>query len=72
MNVGDLVKVPGSRTDHPRDTVNCGCYYCHNNGSGYGVVLNEEESDPGLWRVQFDDHVWSVWPSEVELVNESR
>jgi len=74
MKVGDLVKIPDTRTRACDE--DCGCWFCWNHSSGYGVLIKKlsenDHSGSQYWSVAFDCGMWRLYQSEVEVINESR
>ena len=88
MKVGDLVEIKTSerlectkRLEHHHPPPGkCLCWFCYNNSSGVGTVLEQcppTHIDPdGLyihsleWIVLFDAGTYEVYESEVKVINE--
>ena len=76
MKVGDLVCVIdtdgtcGSSADR---FGYCGCWFCHNNSSRQGIILEKLSCGlgAGYWLVLFDAGEWRLYGTEIELLSES-
>jgi hypothetical protein len=87
VRVGDLVMIKlESRLEcmnslpSPGNPGKCPCWFCHNNSSGIGTVIEEcpdiYVNADGLhvhsmeWVVNFDAGIYEVYENEVEILNE--
>ena len=69
MKVGDLVRVPKCG-----DIADCGCFFCHYDSNGIGIVKEEAEYRRGcqIWVVEFDCGEWDLANDEGEVISASR
>jgi len=68
LKIGDLIRV---RTC-PNYGFDCGCFFCHYNSSGIGIVITDEIDDtlgepPEIgWIVHFDCGQWEIFSSDIK------
>ena len=81
MKAGDLVKVQScegdvtySTEEHLYTNAECGCWFCFNNSSRRGIILEKLSEGKGnsYWAILFDAGEWRLYDSEFEVISESR